>query len=193
MSGPVEIVLIIAAVGYVLIRRLLGEPAEARRMLVLPAVLCVIGLCDVVKVHQSSLAMAFLVVTTAVSVVIGLLRGASIRVFERDGITHMRYTATTVVLLATSIAIKLGASAVLGVVQPSAAHSSSNSLMLTLGTGLLAEGLVVLSKAVRTGAPIVWSKGKDGEPHTTSPLLDGLQQRVRSDDSRPYGNVRVHH
>ena len=39
VSGPVEIILIIAAIGYVLTRRLIGEPAEVRRMLLVPVVL----------------------------------------------------------------------------------------------------------------------------------------------------------
>jgi hypothetical protein len=47
MSGPVETVFILAAVGYVLARRVIGEPAQAKRMLILPIVLNLIGLSDV--------------------------------------------------------------------------------------------------------------------------------------------------
>jgi hypothetical protein len=41
-----EVLFIIAAVGFVLIRRMMGEQAEAKRMLVLPAILTVIGLSN---------------------------------------------------------------------------------------------------------------------------------------------------
>src|SRR5690348_13921652 len=85
VSGPVEIILIIGAVGYILARRLLGEPAEAKHMLLLPAVLAGVGLIDLTKVPQSPVSIGFLVGTTALSLVVGLLRGASIRVFDKDG------------------------------------------------------------------------------------------------------------
>jgi hypothetical protein len=182
VSGPVEIILIIAVVGYILARRLLGEPAEAKRMLLLPAVLTVIGLVDLTKVTQSALSVGFLVGTTAVSILLGLLRGASIRVFDRGGVVYLRYTATTIVLWVLNLAIKFGAGFVLGMVDPKAEQATSSGLMFTLGAGLLVEGLAVLSKAVRSSGRIVWAKGRDGQPHTMSPTLDGLQQRVRTTD-----------
>jgi hypothetical protein len=43
MSGPLEIVVILAVVGYLLARRVIGEPAQAKRMLILPVVLSLIG------------------------------------------------------------------------------------------------------------------------------------------------------
>lgn len=182
MSGPVEIVLIIAVVGYILARRLLGEPAVAKRMLLLPGVLTVIGFVDLTKVAQTPLSVAFLVGTTVISIVIGLLRGASIRVFEKDGIVTMQYTVMTIVLWAINFAVKFGASFVLGMVDPTAEHASSSGLMLTLGAGMLVEGLAVLAKAVRSDGRIVWQKGRKGEPHTMSNYLDGLQQKVQQTD-----------
>ncbi|WP_433179568.1 hypothetical protein [Actinoallomurus sp. CA-150999] len=187
MSGPVEIILIIGAVGYILARRLLGEPAEAKRMLLLPAVLAGVGLTDLAKVHQSPVSIGFLVGSTALSLVLGLLRGASIRVFDKDGIVYLRYTATTVVLWVINLAVRFGASVVLGVVDPTAEHAGSSGLMLTLGAGMLVEGLAVLSKAMRTSGRVVWAKGRDGAPPTMSSLLDGLQEKVqtRSQTSPP--------
>ncbi|GAB3989265.1 hypothetical protein GCM10029978_113910 [Actinoallomurus acanthiterrae] len=182
MSGPVEIILIIGAVGYILARRLLGEPAEAKRLLLLPAVLAAVGLTDLAKVPQSPVSIGFLVGSTALSLVLGLLRGASIRVFAEDGIVHLRYTATTVVLWGINLAVRFGASVVLGVVDPTAEHAAGSGLMLTLGAGMVVEGLVVLSKAMRTSGRVIWAKGRDGAPHTMSPLLDGLQQKARIRD-----------
>ncbi|MEV0403199.1 DUF1453 domain-containing protein [Actinoallomurus sp. NPDC050550] len=189
MSGPVEIILIIGAVGYILARRLLGEPAEAKRMLLLPAVLAGVGLTDLAKVHQSPVSIGFLAGSTVLSLVLGLLRGASIRVFDKDGIVYLRYTATTVVLWGINLAVRFGASVMLGVVDPTAEHAGSSGLMLTLGAGMVVEGLAVLSKAMRTSGRVVWAKGRDGAPHTMSSLLDGLQEKVQTTDwsqtSRP--------
>jgi hypothetical protein len=182
VSGPIEIIVIIAAIGYVLARRLIGEPAEGKRMLLIPAILTVVGVVDLAQVSQSPVSIGFLVGAAVVSAAIGLLRGASVRVFERDGIVFMRYRVTTVVLWAVNFAIRFGASFVLGMIDPKAAHATSSGLLLTLGIGMLVEGLGVLSKAVRLNGRIVWEKGKDGAPHTTSTFIDGLQHRVQTTD-----------
>jgi hypothetical protein len=182
VSGPIEIIVIIAVIGYILAKRLIGEPAEVKRMLLLPAILTVAGLVSLAQVAQSPVSIWFLIGTAIVSAVIGLLRGATVRVFERDGIVFMRYRVMTVILWGVNLAIRFGASFVLGMIDPKAEHATSNGLMLTLGIGMLVEGLGVLSKAVRLRGQVVWEKGKDGKPHTTSTFFDGLQEKVQTTD-----------
>lgn len=182
MSGPVEIVLIVAAVGYVLVRRYLGEPAQVKRALVLPAVLSLIGLQHIGGALHSPAAVGFVAATVALGVLFGLLRGASVRLFQRDGIVFMRYTAVTFVVWVASFAVKFGSGYVFGLIDPGAAAAAGNTTMLSLGIGLLAEGVVVLAKAVRTGDQVIWSKGRRGAAHQTSPWFDDLQRRFTERD-----------
>ncbi|AHH98421.1 DUF1453 family protein [Kutzneria albida] len=186
MSSPVQIVLVLAAVCYVLVRRMMGEPAEAKRMLVLPAVLGAIGLSQVSADLKSPLSILFLVLTAGISVVIGALRGASVRVSARDGLAFVQYTGVTVALWVANLAVKFGANFVLRAIDPQDAAALGNSLLLTLGAGMLVEGLVVLAKAVRGEGRILWAKGKDGAPHQLSPWLDSLQQN-RNGRTAPAG------
>ncbi|KOG52793.1 hypothetical protein ADK38_44240, partial [Streptomyces varsoviensis] len=183
MSGPVEIVLIIAAVCYVMVRRLLGEPAEAKRMLILPAVLSLVGVSNVSGHHTGVASVVFLVATGGISVLLGVLRGVSIRLSNRDGLVFMRYTWVTVALWVLNIVVKIAANVTLGAVDPHVSDAAGNSLLLTVGLGMLAEGIVVLGRAVRTDSRVVWTVGKDGQPHTSSPLLDSLQQRFAPSQS----------
>lgn len=185
MSGWIEIVLIVAAVAYMLVRRVAGEPAEARRMLVLPGVLTVVGLKDL-HGHLSTASVVFLVAMTGISVLIGACRGLSVRLLDRDGIVVIRYTAVTLVLWLVNIAIKFGGNALLKAVAPHDAAPLGNSLLLTLGAGMLVEGLTVLARTLRSGTPIIWSAGKDGGPHTTSSFLDDLQRRVATTARRSF-------
>ncbi|TVT46896.1 DUF1453 domain-containing protein [Amycolatopsis rhizosphaerae] len=182
MSGPVEIVLIIAAIGYVLARRLLGEPAEGRRLVLLPVVLTGVGIMDLTRVTLSPVAIGFVAGTTVISLVLGLLRGASIRVFERNDVVFLRYTATTIVLWAVNLAIKFSASVVLGLVDPKAEHATGSGMMFTFGAGMVVEGLAVLSKATRSGGRIAWQKGGSGQQDTPSSPFGGLRQKVRTTD-----------
>lgn len=161
MSGPVEIVLILAAIAYILIRRVMGEPAQVRRMVILPMVLTVIGLSDVSGDVRTRLSLLFLLATAAISVVLGVLRGVSVRISDRDGVAFVRYTAFTVVLWVVSLAIRFGANLALGAIDPTDAGAVGNSLLLTLGLGILAEGLVVLSRAVRGNHRMTWARGED--------------------------------
>jgi hypothetical protein len=178
MSGPVQVVLILAAVCYVMVRRMRGEPAQGKRLLLLPAVLVVLGLSDMPGDVNGAVSVLFLVATGAISVVLGGLRGVSVRVSERDGVAFVNYTGVTVALWVVNLVVKFGANAVLAVLDGHDVAAVSNSLFLTLGAGMLAEGAVVLIRVLRGGARVMWAAGEDGGPHTTSPFLDGLRDRV---------------
>lgn len=158
MSGPVQIVLIVAAVCYVLVRRLIGEPAQAKRMLVLPVVLGAAGLSDVAGQLTTPLSVLFLVATAALSVLFGALRGISVRISERDGVAFVRYTGVTVALWVANVALKFGANEVLRMVDPKDAGAVSNGLLVTLGAGMLVEGVVVLARAMHANHPVMWEQ-----------------------------------
>lgn len=191
MSGPVEVVVILAAVCYVLARRMMGEPTQAKRMLVLPAVLSVIGLSDVSGHVKTPVSLLFLVATAAVSVVLGALRGVSVRISRRDGLAFVRYTGVTVVLWVVNLAIKFGANLLLGGIDRTDAGGVGNSLLLTLGLGLLAEGLVVLYRALRAGHPVMWAQGRGDAPHQMSPFLDDLRRGLTDRGGDPNDDDRA--
>ena len=164
MGGPVEIVAIVAAIGYVLFRRVLGEPAQAKRMLVLPAVLSLIGVSDLSGTVTTPMSLVLLVATTAISVALGALRGASVRISRRDGVAFVRYTWVTIALWVVNVVVKVGANLVLG-----AGDAAGNSLLFTLGLGILAEGLVVLGRATQAGHRVLWTADRT----TKDPSHDG--------------------
>jgi membrane protein CcdC involved in cytochrome C biogenesis len=178
MSNPIELVLIIALIAYVLIRRMAGQPAQGKKLLVLPAVIMVIGFLSLSHTW-SPLAVGFLVATTAISFVIGILRGVSIKLFEKDGVVWMRYTGTTVVLWVANILIKVAAAFAIAVINPTAAHQESSGLLISLGMGVLMEGVVVANKALHTDSRVLWAKGKDGEADRHSDFLDTIQRSRR--------------
>lgn len=164
MNISFEIVLIVAAVCYVMVRRMIGEPAQAKRMLVLPLVLGVIGVSDLSGHIKTPITAAFVVVSVAVGAGIGALRGASVRVSSRDGVAFVQYTGVTVALWVMNLIVKFGADFVLKAADPKDAGALGSSLLLTLGAGLLIEGLVVLSRALRSNHQVMWKEGKNGSP-----------------------------
>ena len=169
MSGTLQVVLIVAAIAYVL--------AEAKRMLILPAVLTVVGITNLDDLSHSGTAVLFLVGTLLISVVLGALRGASIRLSRRNGLVFLRYTWVTVVLWVANLAVKFGGNLLLGAIDKSDAAALGDTVLLTVGVGLLLEGVVVLGRALRSGEQVSWAQGRDGAPHRTSPWLDDLQRQ----------------
>lgn len=186
MSGPVEVVLIVVAVVYVLVRRLMGEPAQAKRMLILPAVLSLVGLHKLWGEAQAPVSLLFLVATVIISIALGALRGSSVRISRREGLAFVRYTGTTVLLWLANVGVKFGADVALKALAPNDAGAFGNSVLLTIGVGLLAEGLVVLYRALRSDHQVMWATGKDGAPHQMSPVLENLRRGLGDRANTPH-------
>jgi hypothetical protein len=161
---------------YVLMRRLLGQPAEGKRLLLLPGILILVGLLQTAKTEMSPLTVTFLIVTALASTGVGALRGATVRVYPQDGIAYLRYTWPTITLWAASVGIQIGAHIFSSGIDAKSGAVSQSTLLITLGLGLLAEGFVVFYKARRHQHHVIWQQGKKGAPHTTSPFLDNLKR-----------------
>jgi hypothetical protein len=178
MNGWLEIAAVVGVVGWVLVRRMLGEPVEARRTLLLPAIVTVVGFADVTTAAQSTVSITYLVIVAAAGAAIGLWRGATVRVYARDGVVHLRYTPVTVALLVAGIAVKVASGLVLSATDPTAAHAAGSGLLLTLGVGLVAEGLVVAASALRADGTILWRTGRRGQPPTPWTGADTLRRNL---------------
>ncbi len=181
-SSPVSTILVVVAVGYVVARRLLGEPAQARRMLVLPAVLGVLGLVNVLGAGQTPVSVVFLGTGIVINTAFGLARGAGSRVFDREGVACVRYTVTTIVVWACGIAAEFGTKFLFGLIDHEAEEAAGHGLMLTLGAGILAEGVVVLVKVTKSGARIDWTI-RSGRRGDRTP--DGKPLRANGPTARP--------
>ena len=155
IPSPLTIVLAVAAVGYVLWSRMKGQPLQARRLLVLPVVLTVLGITDLTgssAPHLTPKDIGFLAASAGLSAVLGAARGATIELYPQGGELWQRYRPATVGLWITLIAAKL-----ILMVIADAAHASAgggtSSLLLALGVSLLAEAAIVGPRALSTGLP----------------------------------------
>jgi hypothetical protein len=147
--GPVEIILIVAAVVYVLGGRLAGQPLQARRLVLIPAAMTIYGLTQLS--HLDTMSIAGLVVEAAIGFGLGLLRGVTIRVYEKAGHLWFRYRPLTLAVWAATIAVRVviafGAHAV-GVNLPTA-----GALLVSFGLSLFGEAAVIAVRAQSLGVP----------------------------------------
>jgi FtsH-binding integral membrane protein len=153
LPTPLVVVLVVAGVGYVLWRRMQGEPLQAKRLLVLPLVFSVLGVVDLTESmapHLGPADIAVLMAGAVISAVLGAARGATIELFPREGHLWQRYRGVTVALWGVLIASKLVLASVAHLVGAKGATGTA-SLMFSLGVSLLGEAAMVAARALSTG------------------------------------------
>lgn len=162
IPSPLTIVLVVAAVGYVLWSRMQGRPLKLRRLIVLPIILVVLGITDLTgssAPHLTSKDIGFLAVGIVLSIVLGAARGATIEIYSNQGELWQRYRRSTVGLWVALIAAKIVLLAI-----AKSAHASAgggtNSLLLALGVSLLAEAAIVGPRATSTGLPFATGRSR---------------------------------
>jgi hypothetical protein len=171
IPSPLTILLAIAAVGYMLWSRMKGQPLRAKRLLVLPVVLTVIGATDLSgssAPHLTPKDIGFLVASVVVSAVLGAARGATVELYPQRGELWQRYRPSTIGLWVVLIVTKVVLVAVAGAAHASAG-GGTNTLLVSLGASLAAEAAIVGPRALSTGLPFAAEKkGSDARRPGTS-------------------------
>lgn len=155
MVAIILIVVIAVVIGYVLVSRLRGQRLNVRRLLVLPGVLTAIGLVQVFGLARHGYRAVDLILIAGgivASVLLGMARGVTVSVYERDGAMWLKYRATTMWLWLATLAVRV-ALTVIAHSTGAGLASSGPALLLAVGTTLLGEAAVVASRASSSGAP----------------------------------------
>jgi hypothetical protein len=87
VSEVIRVLAVVAIIGYVIGRQLMGEPLRGKRVVLLPVILAVAGAVDLGKHgrHVEPADVVFLVISGLIAVTIGLLQGRMIRLECRNG------------------------------------------------------------------------------------------------------------
>jgi hypothetical protein len=164
IPSPLTILLAVAAVGYMLWSRMKGQPLQAKKLLVMPAILMVLGVTDLTgssAPHLTAKDIAFLVASAGISAVLGAARGATIELYPSQGELWQRYRPVTAGLWLALIVAKLILMLIAGAAGASAGGGTS-TLLLSLGISMLCEAAIVGPRALSTGVPFAASKKNSG-------------------------------
>ncbi len=174
------IVAVIAILGYVISRQLLGEPIRGKRLIILPAILTLIGILDLAKhtVHPggTDILLIVIVIGAAVALGIGLAQGRMMRLEERDGGLWGQLPLQGVWLWAILYASR---GALIGVAHATDAHvaAGSQSELLILGINRLGQAASIATRALAAGMAL--APENDGSQPLAS-LFSGRQSPGRS-------------
>jgi hypothetical protein len=138
-----NIAIYVALIVFVVYRRMVGRPVgPVKRLFALPVLLILLGWGDAAKGLTKPLDVTFTIIGCAISLVLGLARGGTDRISERDGAPYVRWGWWSVGLFAANLIIKLVLD-LAGVAAGETAKAAGSSLIVSLGLTLLGEAAVV--------------------------------------------------
>ena len=165
MSG-LEILAVVAIIGWIVFRQLRGEPLRGKRAVLLPAILTVIGFTDLhghgggSGSHLATADIVAITIGTAGSAIIGLGFGAITRLEERGG--HLWAQLPVYGLwLWLGLFVWRGVAFVIADAMHAHVAASSSTLLFALGVNRLAQAAVIVPRAMAMGTP--FAPEKDGK------------------------------
>ncbi|MER7582128.1 DUF1453 domain-containing protein [Kitasatospora sp. NPDC097691] len=151
MGNRVHVALIAAVVVVVVVRRLRGEPLNARDLFAPPVVLTGLGAWALLQRHGLGAGdYAWVAAGAGLGVALGAARGATVRVYEREGVLWQRYTGRTFLVAALSLAVMTGFAAL---AERGGLAPDARPVQLSIGVGFLGEALVVGYRGLSSGVP----------------------------------------
>jgi hypothetical protein len=173
-----EILVVIAVVGYVIYQQVAGQAVQGRRLILLPAIVTVIGFVDLHNAkHIHTADIVWLTVGAIGSLLIGLAFGAVTRLRERDGFLWSQLPVRWLWLWVALIGYR---ALIMVIAAKSGAHvaASTTPLLFTLGLNRLGQAAVIAARAMAAGIP--FAPEKDGRTFPS----DGLGRRRRDRAAR---------
>ena len=173
-----EILAVIAVIGFVIYQQVAGQVLQGRRLVVLPAVLTIIGFVDLHGAkHLHPADIVWLTVGAIGSLLIGLAFGAITRLQERNGALWAQLPLRGLWLWVALIAWR---ALIMVLAAKSGAHvaASTTPLLFTLGLNRLGQAAVIAARAMAAGIP--FAPEKDGRTF----LSGGLNDRGRDRSAR---------
>ena len=134
-----SISLYIALIVLFFVKRIKGEAlATDKKLFVLPIILMVIGWRQISHDHMNTVATVLTVISAAVALGMGVLRGALDKLTQRDGAPFMQWGRASLIVFLANVAVRLVLDVVL-VAAGGTAGAAADSLALVFGLTLLGE------------------------------------------------------
>ena len=155
-----EILAVVAIIGFVIYQQIAGQKIQGKRLVVLPAVLTIIGFADLHGTkHLHTADYVWLTVGAIGALLIGLAFGAITRLGSRDGVLWAKMPLRGLWLWAALIAWR---GLIMVIAARTGAHvaASTTPLLFTLGLNRLGQAAVIAPRAMLAGIP--FAPEKDG-------------------------------
>ena len=156
----------VAVIGYVLVSRCRGQVLNVRRLLVLPAALTAVGAAQVVggaRHGYRPVDLVLIAAGVAASGVLGLARGATVALYQRNHATWLRYRPATLWLWLATVVVRVLLTGVAHAAGAKLAFSGP-ALLLAVGTTLLGEAVAIASRTAFSTQALQWQARTQRHP-----------------------------
>jgi hypothetical protein len=176
VSEVIRVLAVIAIIGYVIGRQLMGEPLRGKRVVLLPVILAVVGAVDLGQRgrHVELADVACLVISGLIAVTIGLLQGRMMQLEDRNGALWGQMPVRALWLWALLVGSRLIMTVIALAVGAKVAGSSAPIIML-LGINRLGQAAIVMRHALATGIP--FAPEKDGRSFLSGQIGGAASRR----------------
>jgi hypothetical protein len=155
-AGATPVIIGLIVIVLLVLRRTSGQPLRGGKLLVLPVIVLAAGFFAaqpaVHDVHLRSVDELMIGLDLVLSIGLGSVRGLSVQIYQREGVTWYRYGTVTVLLWATSIGLRF-LIGFLGARHGATELAASGSVLFMLGLSLLTQNLVIAGRARRPARP----------------------------------------
>jgi hypothetical protein len=153
-----QAVVSVLILGWVLYRQLQARPLVADRVLVLPAVMIVIGAIELgnLKGGISSSDAGWLGIDLLASVVLGVARAQSVRVYAHDGVVWRQGSVVTAGLWLVSVLVRIVVALIAR--HHGAGKAVDEGLLLSFGVTLAVQYVLLMWRARDLGVPFARSR-----------------------------------
>ncbi|MGH3731922.1 MAG: hypothetical protein ACRDVC_00855 [Acidimicrobiales bacterium] len=154
MNSLMTELIIVGAVIAVIVTQLKGTTIGARRLLVLPAVLIVLGVTNLHGtrgLHET--AVAYVAASAAIGAVIGIVQGVALRLEQRKGALWGQMPLWGLWLWGALIVSRLAVHVVADA-RGATAAASFGAIILTLGINRAAQAGTIAIRAISKGIPL---------------------------------------
>ena len=156
MTSAGNLILAVLLLGFILWRQLQPRQVREDSPYRLMLVLAVIGVVDLLGFaddhHVTVLAWTLLGASLLLGAFFGMMRGALVPIWRRDGVIVRQGNAVTVVLWVVGIAVHVLADMLINGVDRSASGAGADTILLYLGIALAAQRIVTMSRARHVAA-----------------------------------------
>lgn len=142
-------IVILGLVGYSIVRRLAGQPLNARELFSTPLILTAVGGYQLIQANGlAPVDYIWAAAGILVGVACGAWRGSTIQVFLKDGVLWQRYNGRTFLVWVLSL---LGSGGFVLLAMVLGMNPEARPTTLSIGIGMLGEVAIVGLRALATG------------------------------------------
>ncbi|MEV7191098.1 DUF1453 domain-containing protein [Streptomyces sp. NPDC093510] len=150
--------IIAVVVIAVVIKRMIGEPVNARDLFAAPVILTGIGVMALIKkTDLTGTDLTWIIAGAVLGAALGALRGATVQLVDKGGVLWQRYTGRTFLAVIGTLAVAAGFS-VLAVKM--GMHEEARPLQLSIGLSFLGESLIVGRRGMNSGIPFAPARAR---------------------------------